>query len=181
MNSLAQEAILVGLARRLDEQGSWSGETHIQKATYLASELLGIPFDFDFILYKHGPFSFELRDELDDMRVDGLLERVPQGPRYGPRLLVTPRGKEFEERFMRVMQRYGPALDWVATQIKDRGVMELERLATAVWVTRDLGTGSPLEKRASELIKLKPHVSHDAAATNLEEADQLLQTAPVSS
>jgi hypothetical protein len=79
------------------------------------------------------------------------------------------------------MQRYGPALDWVATQIKDRGVMELERLATAVWVTRDLGSDSPLEKRASELIKLKPHVSHDAAVTNLEEADQLLQTAPVSS
>lgn len=99
MNSLAQEAILVRLARRLYEHGSWSGETHIQKTTYLASVLLAIPFDFDFILYKHGPFSFELRDELDDMRVDGLLERVPQGPRYGPRLLVSPRGREFEERF----------------------------------------------------------------------------------
>jgi len=37
--------------------------------------------------------------------------------------------------FKRVMQRYGPAPDWVATQIKDRGVMVLERLATAVWVT----------------------------------------------
>jgi hypothetical protein len=65
------------LTRRLDEQGSWSGETHIQKAAYLLRELMDIPFGFDFILYKHGPFSFELRDELSSMRSDRLLERQP--------------------------------------------------------------------------------------------------------
>ncbi len=178
MNSLAQEAILLRLARRLYEQGSWSGETHIQKSTYLARELLAIDFDFDFILYKHGPFSFELRDELEDMRIDGLLERVPQGPKYGPRLLVLERGQEFEERSKRVMERYGPALDWIAKQIKDRGVAELERLATALWVTRQLPNKASVEKRADELVGLKPHVSLDAAIKNVKEADRLLQTAP---
>ena len=58
----------------------WSGETHLQKATYLACWLVDIPFDFDFILYKHGPFSFELRDELGSMRADRLLDREPQPP-----------------------------------------------------------------------------------------------------
>jgi hypothetical protein len=61
MNRLSQDAVLVGLARRLYEQGSWTGETHIQKAAYLLHELLAVPFDFAFILYKHGPFSFDLR------------------------------------------------------------------------------------------------------------------------
>jgi len=74
MNRLAQEAVLVGLARRLHDRGSWGGETHLQKATYLMHELLGVPFDFRFILYKHGPFSFELRDELGSMRADRLLD-----------------------------------------------------------------------------------------------------------
>ena len=60
MNRLSQDAVLVGLARRLYEQGSWTGETHIQKAAYLLHELRDVPFDFAFILYKHGPFSFEL-------------------------------------------------------------------------------------------------------------------------
>ena len=64
MNRLAQQAILSGLATRLGSRGSWVGETHLQKAAYLLSQLRGVDFDFDFILYKHGPFSFELRDEL---------------------------------------------------------------------------------------------------------------------
>lgn len=179
MNSLAQEAILVGLARRLHDRGSWSGETHMQKTAYLASELLQIPFDFEFILYKHGPFSFELREELDDMRVDGLLERVPQGPRYGPRLLVSPRGVEFEERFQRTMQRYSQALDWIAEKVRDRGVLELERLATALWVTRQLDRPASVDERARELVALKPHVSLEAAISNVEEIDELLEQAPV--
>jgi hypothetical protein len=78
VNRLAQEAVLAGLARRLDERGSWSGETHLQKAAYLLHELTDVPFEFEFILYKHGPFSFELRDELSAMRADRLLERQPQ-------------------------------------------------------------------------------------------------------
>jgi uncharacterized protein YwgA len=179
MNSLAQEAIIVGLARRLQEHGSWCGETHIQKSAYLASELLRIPFGFDFILYKHGPFSFELREEIDDMRVDGLLERVSQGPRYGPRLLVSDRGHAFEGRFERTMQRYEKALDWIAEQVKDRGVLELERLATALWVTRQQrDKPASAKRRANELVLLKPHVSPDAAISNVEEIDKLIGSAP---
>ena len=42
MNRLSQGVVLVGLARRLYEQGSWTGETHIQKAAYLLHELLAV-------------------------------------------------------------------------------------------------------------------------------------------
>jgi hypothetical protein len=142
MSRLCQEAILAGLARRLDAKGSWSGETHIQKAAYLTHELFGVPFDFDFILYKHGPFSFELRDELGSMEADRLLERQPQPPPYGPRFLVTERGHELEERLTQTMSRYAPGLDWTSERLGRRGVAELERLATALWVTRDDEAGS---------------------------------------
>lgn len=174
MNRLAQDAVLVGLARRLYEQGSWTGETHIQKAAYLLHEMLGVPFDFAFILYKHGPFSFELRDELSTMRADRLLEREPQPPPFGPRFLSTARGRELEDRFQRTMQRYGDQLDWLAARLGNRGVVELERLATALWVTRQREDVRSVQDRADMLNELKPHVSVAAAAQAVEEIDELI-------
>lgn len=176
MNRLAQEAVVVGLARRLDENGSWSGETHIQKATYLLHELANVPFDFDFILYKHGPFSFELRDELASMRADRLLERQPQPAPYGPRIVVTERGRELEGRLVRTMERYGPRLDWVAEQVGPKNVLELERLATALWITRRSPDADD-EWRATELTRIKPHVNRDVALTTVREIDVLLEQA----
>jgi hypothetical protein len=177
MNQLAQEAVLVGLARRLHDRGSWSGETHLQKAAYLLHELRGVPFDFNFILYKHGPFSFELRDELGSLRADRLLEREVQPPPYGPRFVVTDRGRELESRFARTMDRYGDSLDWVADHLGDRGVVELERLATALWVTRELGSTASVEARAARLHQVKPHVALADGADALREIDDMLTAA----
>jgi hypothetical protein len=177
MNRLAQDAVLVGLARRLYEKGSWTGETHIQKAAYLVHGLLEVPFEFDFILYKHGPFSFELRDELSTLWADGLLEREPQPPPFGPRFLVTDRGRELEHRFQRTMRRFGDRLDWIAGRLGNRGVVELERLATALWVTREMDGEASIQDRAEALNELKPHVSVSAAGEAVREIDELIQSA----
>jgi hypothetical protein len=172
VNRLAQEAVLVGLARRLAERGSWTGETHLQKASYLLAELRGIDFDFDFILYKHGPFSFEFRDELATMRAEGLIDSVVTDPRYGAKLVVTDRGRQLEQRFEKTMQRYGEALDTITDVLGDRGVMDLERLATAMWMTRENPQGS-VRARAEALVSVKPHISLDAAISSVEEIDAL--------
>jgi hypothetical protein len=176
VNRLAQEAILVGLARRLDENGSWSGETHLQKTAFLLLELARVPFNFDFILYKHGPFSFELHEELSSMRADRLLERQTQPAPYGPRIVVTERGRELEGRLARTMARYGHALDWVAGQMGQRNVLELERLATALWITRR-HEGADAESRAGELTQIKPHVNREAALAAVHEIDGLIEQA----
>lgn len=173
MNRLVQEAVLAGLTKRLADRGSWTGETHLQKAAYLMSELRGVDFDFDFILYKHGPFSFALRDEVGSMLSEGLLERHVPDPRYGPRLCVTPRGEELEARFEKTMQRYGDSLDWVANWVGGRGVKDLERLATALWMTCQ-HADSTVRERADALVQVKPHISYDDAAEAVEEIDGLL-------
>jgi hypothetical protein len=177
VNRLAQDAVLVGLARRLREHGSWAGETHIQKAAYLLHGLLGVSFDFEFILYKHGPFSFELRDELTTLRADGLLARETQPPPFGPRVTVTPRGLELEQRFQRTMRRFGGQLDWIAERLGSRGVLDLERLATALWVTREAGEGASVQDRAEALNRLKPHVAVGVAAEAVTEIDGLISAA----
>lgn len=174
MNRLAQEAVIAGLARRLHDRGSWTGETHLQKATYLLYALWDVPFDFEFILYKYGPFSFELRDELGSMRADRLLDREVQAPPYGPRIVVSDRGRELEQRSGRTMERYGKALDWVADWLGDRGVVELERLATALWVTTNMPDGATITDRAAELTTVKPHVSSSDAVDAVREIDQMI-------
>jgi hypothetical protein len=172
MNQLVQEAVLVGLSRRLRKKGSWTGETHLQKAAYLLSELRSVDFDFDFILYKHGPFSFELRDELAHMRAEGLIRSVVPDPRYGPQLLATQAGEKLENLLGQMTERYGPALDWVADTLGGRDVMDLERLATAMWMTRK-GPG-PIKARAEAVVKVKPHISLDDAISSVEEIDRFL-------
>ena len=178
MNPLAQDALIARLARTMRESDSWTGETHIQKATYLLEVLADVPFDFDFILYKHGPFSFELRDALGNMQADRYLEREPQDPPYGPRFSVTERGLELEQRFAKTMSRYGSKVDWIAARLCGKGVASLKRLATALWVTTREGEGRTAEERAELLREIKRHVSEENALQAVKEIDAMLLACP---
>jgi uncharacterized protein YwgA len=53
---------------------------------YILETVLGVPSGFEFILYKHGPFSFDLRDELGSLRTDGFIEWELKSERYRPSL-----------------------------------------------------------------------------------------------
>ena len=91
MDQLQRASLIIDLIEKLTEKGSWCGETHIQKAVYFLQELTKVPMGFNFILYKHGPFSFDLRDELAAMRAYRLLE-IELRPPYGPGLFPTESG-----------------------------------------------------------------------------------------
>jgi hypothetical protein len=161
-NPRRREALVASLAERLREQGSWCGETHVQKATYALQELAGVPLDFDFTLYKYGPFSFDLRDKLMRMRADGFLEVEPFVG-YGPRLSVTGQASDqLLRRWPKTVARYLPAIEFVVKRMGSRGVGALERLATAIWVRRELPNASELEQ-AARLNEIKPHVSIESA------------------
>ena len=168
MNRLKKAVIVTRLARKMREKGSWCGETHLQKALYLAQELLDVPTGFDFILYKHGPFSFDLRDELTALRADNLLTIEPQHP-YGPRLATTPFSKELESRFPKTIRKIETRLDFIADRLHGKGVVDLERLATALYVIKQFPNCQSLNERALKLNELKPHVSISDAEQAIEE------------
>ncbi len=70
------------------------------------------------------------------------------------------------------MARHGAQLGWIAERLRDRGVIELlERLATGLWVRRDLGETAGIQARSEALNALKPDVSNDAATKAVEEID----------
>jgi len=55
-------------------------------------------------------------------------------------------------------------------------VKELERLATAYYVTKKLPDGTT-EERAAELMKIKPHVELDGAVAAIREVDEIIDQA----
>lgn len=156
------------------QRGSWCGETHIQKATFFLQELLGVDAGFEFILYRHGPFSFELRDELSSMQADGLLELTIRREGYGPTYVPTSFSEAYLERFPKTTARYIKQIDFVSDELSDKGVAELERLATALFVAHREGV-SDVEQRAERLVELKPHISSTDALSASEQVDRLIR------
>lgn len=173
MKRVAKAAVLTRLVGALRDRGSWCGETHIQKGAYLLQELFEVPLELDFVLYKHGPFSFGLRAELTSLQADELLKLEPQPFPYGPRLAATGAASNLQGRFPKTIADYDSAINRVAQRLGNRGVSALERLATAVYVTRRHADLS-LTERAAQLCKLKPHISKDDALGAVREADEVL-------
>lgn len=91
------------------------------------------PHPCSFVFYRYGPFSRDLRAELTGIRADGFLEHVIQPAPYGPGLLATDAARQqLQQRWPKMLARYGTHLDFVADELGALGVGDLERLATAL-------------------------------------------------
>jgi hypothetical protein len=169
MDRLRKIAIIINLLNRMKEKGSWCGETHIHKTIYFLQELTGVPLEFNYILYKHGPFSFDLRDELSAMRCDGMIKKVSQNYPYGPSLVPTDPGINVHDYFPKTTAKYAPALAFVAEKLGDKRVVELERMGTALLVILE-NKDKEVDNRwlASEIHSLKPHVPPEKALAAVE-------------
>src|SRR6516225_7231574 len=131
MDRLQRAAVLTELMDQLRLNGSWCGETHVQKAVYFLQEVLGVPTRFDYILYKYGPYSFDLTEDLTALRADYLIEFDHKSPGYGPALVPTPTSTALRERFPKTLDKYRRQIDFIAEVFGSKGVADLEKLATA--------------------------------------------------
>jgi hypothetical protein len=174
MKRVQRLAVFALLDIELNQHASWCGETHLQKAMYVLQALLGAETGYDFILYKHGPFSFELRDDLSLMRADGLLEMVVKHPQYGPSYLPTEFANTFLGRFSKTVETHQAQARFVAEHFGGKNVAELERVATALFV-RQSSKSRSRKQRAVELVRLKPHISEPDALQATAEIDWLAE------
>ena len=171
MKSDQRQAVLLELIDQLRKHDSWSGETHIQKATYFLQELLDVPLDFNFIFYSYGPYSFDLNDALTALRCDQLLNVKPRDP-YGATLLLSERARGFLGRFPKTRKTYEEAIRFVAKKLGDKKVADLERLATALFVQIQ-SPNTTMGKQAKEIHRLKPHVSLEEAQEALASVNEM--------
>ena len=172
MKRLQKVSIIINLMNRLKEKGSWCGETHIQKSLYFLQELTKVPLEFEFILYKHGPFSFDLRDELTAMRADGLIENVVQPYPYGPSLNSTKSGNNIHEFFPITTEKYSDELSFIAKYLGDKTVAELERMGTALYISSQ-SDNENMNEKAEEIIRLKPHVNLVDARIAVQKVEEM--------
>ena len=174
MDKLKRVAVLTRVMERLREHGSWCGETHVQKAVFLAQELMELPLELEFVLYRHGPYSFDLRDELTGLRADGLVRLEPQG-RWGPHFVPTEHSAYIQRLYPNTLRRYDDRLTFVAAALGDKGVTALERLTTAYYALVRPETGDAVEQKVAWMTRRKPHIPADLAAAAFERARQLVQ------
>jgi hypothetical protein len=180
MTPTLHAATIAALDDALARRENWCGETHLQKVTYFLQEMLDVPLGLAYILYKHGPFSFELRDRLATMKADGILEAVRQPIPYGPRLLLTEFGHQLIDDNDAQLCPIRPRLEFVAERLAPMGVTELERVATAHWVLKKVAPQAPPEERARQLVELKPHIQLAQAIDATGQVDAMrVQAAPV--
>ena len=172
MNTEESKAIVLSLVHYLRSKGSWAGQTHVQKTVYILQEQLGTSFGFDFVLYIYGPFSFGLKDTICELLADEMLTLEAQPEPYRPKLQVTQRGQKYVRDYRPALGDLDARIDTAVTGLAPKGVVELERLSTAIYVLKT-HPGSKKEM-ARQLIRIKPRISPAEAQAALGEAKALL-------
>ena len=175
MERLKRSAIVLSLIEQLREKGSWCGETHIQKTTYFLQEMLEVDLGFEFILYKHGPYSFDLTDELTAMRADMLIQLKSQQP-YGPSIIPGPTSEQLNRLFPKTVEKYKNEVGFIASELAQYGVAYLERIATAFFIANENDMDT-LEQKAAKINNVKPHISKEDALEALKTEDKLITEA----
>jgi uncharacterized protein YwgA len=164
---LAKQALVLKMIETLQRHGSRTGKAHIIKGLFLAQAAGLVELPFDFFLYKHGPYSTDIEETIEEMKTYGAAEVEPAFDGYGVILSPGENASYAEERAP-VSQRATEAIEAVCAFLRHRNAKELERMATATWIrTRDGITDS--EEVAKHLHDLKPHVSlSEARAADAE-------------
>lgn len=166
MFDIRSTVFILAMVDNLRRYDSWGGETHVQKALYFLDKKCAVRTGFDFILYKHGPYSFDLHDTLDTLFASCLLEHQIQPP-YGPRIRVTETGKDYLAKHSSPLSTEKKAIKTVAGWFEKKGVADLEKMATALWVQQE-SPSLPDAAKAERVHTIKPHIP-------VEDARQALQ------
>lgn len=173
MDRLRKAALLTRLIGELWKKDSWCGETHVQKATYFAKEVAGIDLSHEFVLYRHGPFSFDLRSDLAGLRADGMTALEVQYP-YGPRIALTDRAAYIQSFYPKTLKRYRNKITFVASKLGNKGVADLERLGTGFFLSRHGSMKNAGDEEIGRHVnRLKRHISPADAIEGLQEAREI--------
>jgi uncharacterized protein YwgA len=143
----------------------------LQKALYIIQDLTKANFGYKFVLYKHGPYSFELNAELTAMRAANILEFQFPRQGYGPSIVATAFGKRIYEVNKENIERFEAVEMFLADWFAASDVRQLEKIATAYYVTKK-HPRDPAVERARKLVSLKPHVDIHSAEEAVKIVDE---------
>src|SRR5690349_3206693 len=125
---VAKHRILLAVIEQLNSHGSWTGKTHIQKTAFLLDAAKKMEMPFKFVLYKHGPYSFDIENELQEMRSYGAIDSetiLNYGVTFKP-----SQNAEWLKKQATLTAEQEQQIEQMCAFIEARNVTDLERLAT---------------------------------------------------
>lgn len=166
MATQEQYAICLRMIEALSQHGSWCGETHIQKASYVMQTLGAEQKIWDFVLYKHGPYSFDLHATIDALKQMNFLT-LKVNPPYGPQIGLSETGKSLLHKYSEIVAAYDSAIFKTAELLADKGVQQLEKIGTALLLNREYHDAED-DFLAQKINEIKPHISIGDAQTAVQ-------------
>jgi uncharacterized protein YwgA len=154
-------ALILEMIEQLNRWGGSSGKTHVQKGLFLLQAVRpssSIPFLY--VLYKHGPYSFQVEHELEEMKSYAAITSRPvldYGFAFAPGLMAG-----FIHGKVRISDLQKRRIGKVCQFISQKSAAELERISTVAWIDRREGIKRK-RPNVDRLVRLKPHVSPDLA------------------
>ena len=164
-----KHALILEVVNGLKANGSWTGKTHVQKTMFLVSEATSVEIPFEFVLYKHGPYSFDIETELEQMKSYDALVVKPVSS-YGVEIKPSGNVEMINSRHL-ISEAEKQSIDQICRFVGSKGAVDLERLATAVWI-RSHEQVTDQHEVAKRLNALKPHIP----VADAEAADELITT-----
>ncbi|MDP3115199.1 MAG: hypothetical protein Q8M98_10580 [Candidatus Cloacimonadaceae bacterium] len=173
MNNKPKLALVFRMVSALREKGNWTGETSIHKSIYILQKLMNVPIDYEFTLYLHGPFSFDLRDVISMGIAYDYLAREYVSHVYGPKYQLTDLSRQFLKCNNELIDQYSEQVNKVCDIVSDKGVGSLEKLATALYAIKELKLSQ--ENAIKKLHALKPHISIEEATIAVKKMQELIK------
>lgn len=150
---------LLSIVNKLEEVGSWAGNTHIQKTGKITQSAAGTDM-YEYVMHHYGPYSFDLRDDLDLLVNRGFVERQPgeKGFHYS----LTDKGRNFLEQseMCKSDKDLLESIDKICNLFGKSTTVALELISTVDYYINKFGTGE--EERVVETVRrVKPHFSEE--------------------
>lgn len=132
------------------------GRKKLQKMVHILREA-GHPFAYRYGYHFHGPFSAELKGEIDALVQEQLIDEQPGGSTSGNFVQYSYRPEASASLLLDSLGHSAPP-PWtdLARALNAKSAQELETISTIIYLMRSGCTGVSLRER---FVQLKPHLA----------------------
>lgn len=159
------------IIKGLRDAECWTDDAHIQKSVFLAQEMLRCQHNYGFYIYHYGPYCRDLTETIQFMRIFG--EVATERPaKWADWYQLTEKGQALAEQQIDDLNK----VDWVTKTVANMTLAQLEGPTTAYFLKLQDPTRTD-EQVATELNRVKPHISYYDAFSAIAESERLRQDA----
>jgi len=179
MDTLNRYACVLSVIKSLQKTTEKVNETKIQKTMFFIEEIFPEIDVYEFIMYKYGPFSFDLRDDLGHMVAKKFLRTIDREP-YGTQISEDDLSKQLEMQYSENYLKIKPYSDFIAEKIGGKGIHDLEAIGTALFIIQIKDKeiqNITLQNKIKLFDIFKPHIDEKIAIDAIEEVKTILEEA----